>query len=102
MFEELDFSPGMVVYNDFDINPNIPFEKQIFSLKEDMFQVNYNDKYLIDIGWSPDFDINGKFKIRIIKDFDWVNPIYFKKTNNLKQLYKLLKKCIEIIKNLPN
>ena len=98
MLKKLDFKPGKIVYDDFDINPNIQLEQQTFSLKEDMFQVNYDNKYLIDIGWGPEFNLKGKFKIRIIKDFNWIDPIYFKRTNNLKKLYKLVEECIRIIK----
>jgi hypothetical protein len=98
MLKKLNFKPGKIVYDDFDINPNIPLEQQIFSLKEDMFQVNYHDKYLIDIGWGPEFNLKGKFKIRIIKNFNWTNPIYFKQTSSLKKLFKLVEECVRIIK----
>lgn len=99
MFKDLDFTPGIVIYNDFDINPKIPLRKQKFSLKEDMLQVNYGDLYLIDIGWGPEFNPNGKFKIKIIKNFDWAEPVYFKTTDNLNQLYKYLENCVEIVRN---
>lgn len=98
MFKKINFEPGKIIYNDFDIDINLPFEQQIFSLKEDLLQVNYDDKYLIDIGWAPEFDTKGKFKIRIINDLDWSSPIYFKQTNSVKKLYELTCDCIEIIK----
>jgi len=100
MIKELDFTPGRIVYDDFDIDPRISFEQQIFSLKEDLFQVNYNDKYLIDVGWGPEFDLKGKFKIRIIKNFNWIEPIYFRQTSDLKTLYTLLEECISIVRDL--
>ena len=99
MFKEIDFTPGKIVYNDFNIDANIPFEQQIFSLKDDILQVNYNDKYLIDVGWGPEFDLSGKFKIRIIKDLNWKKPMYFKRTNSLDNLYKIVRDCVKIIKN---
>ncbi len=98
LFKKLDFTPGKIVYDDFDIDPDIPLEQQLFSLKEDMFQVNYDDKYLIDVGWGPEFNLNGKFKVKIIKNFNWVKPIYFKRTNNLGTLSKLVEECIKKIK----
>ena len=98
MLKDINFAPGKIVYDDFQINPDMALEKQIFSLKEDMFQVSFCDKYLIDIGWNPEFNLNGNFKIRIIKNFDWSNPIYFKQTNNLNTLDKSVKECIEIVK----
>ena len=99
-FNDIDFSPGIITFDGFDINPNQSLEDQILSLREDMFQVNYNGKYIIDIGWKPNLNINGKFKIRIIKDYDWDNPIYFKKTKNLNTLHKHVKECAEIVRSL--
>jgi len=99
-FNEIDFNPGTVGFDGFDIDPNRPLKDQEDSLREDMFQVNYGDKYTIDIGWKPNLNINGKFKIRIIKDYDWDNPIFYKKTNDLKILRKHVKECAEIVRNL--
>lgn len=98
MFKELDFKPGKITYDDFNIKPDIPFKEQIYSLKEDLFQVSYDDKYTIDIGWSPDFEVNGKFKVRIIKDYDWSNPLYLKQTNNLTKLDKYVEECAALVK----
>lgn len=48
-------------------------------LTEDMLQISYiknnNDMYLIDVGWYPDCDINGYFRIVLIKNLDWFNPL---------------------------
>ena len=101
MFKELDFSPGIIVYDDFKINQKQPFADQLFCLKEDLFQVNYyTNKYLIDIGWNPEFKVKGNFKIVIIKNTDWLNPLYCKKTQALKKLDEYVKECIEIIRHL--
>lgn len=100
MLKKIDFSPGKITYDDFDINPQIPFEEQEFSFKEDLFQVLYGDKYIIDIGWYPDCEKNGKFKIRIIKDYNWMNPIYCKKTKNFKLLYKFVNESAQIVREL--
>lgn len=98
MLKKLDLSPGKIVYDDFQIKPNIPFEQQKFSFKEDLFQVDFYEKYLIDIGWSPDFESKGNFKIRIIKDYNWTHPLYFKKTNKLDTLPFFIKECVDIIR----
>lgn len=100
MFEKIDFSPGKVTYDDFDIDPNITFEEQEFSFKEDMFQVSYGNRYTLDIGWYPDHQKNGKFRIVIIRDYDWMNPVYSKRTKDFKRLYKFVEECAEIVRNL--
>ena len=100
MLNKIDFSPGKITYDDFDIKPLMSFEEQEFSFKEDLFQVSYEGKYTIDIGWYPDCEKNGKFKIRIIKDYNWMDPIYCKKTKDFKKLFKFVEECAQIVRNL--
>lgn len=100
MFNNINFSPGKIVYDDFYIDIKVSLEDQIYSLKEDMFQVNYHDKYLIDIGWHSEFDPRGNFIVRVINDFDWEHPIFLKKTNNLQILNKIVEESAQIVKEL--
>ncbi|TYQ15358.1 UNVERIFIED_CONTAM: hypothetical protein Cloal_1801 [Acetivibrio alkalicellulosi] len=102
MFEDLDFTPGNVVYNDFDINDKMPLSKQIYSLKEDLFQVNYNNKYIIDVGWYPEFNKSGKFNIVIIKDCNWEKPIEKKSCNDIKTLKVYIEEFSLKVKSLIN
>ena len=47
-------------------------------LTEDMLQISYiknKDLYAIDVGWYPDCDINGHFRIVLIKNLDWISPL---------------------------
>ena len=99
MFSEIDFKKGRITYNDFDIDFSKPLEDQIFSLKEDLFQAEYNskEKYLIDIGWYPEMNPKGKFKIRVIKNFDWLNPLYLKECKAKNKLIAFLKEAIDLI-----
>lgn len=97
MFKDLDFHPGKVVFNDFDIDIERPLNEQEFSLKEDILQVNYNDEFIIDIGWYPEFDIKGEFKISVIENFEWDEPIMQKKCNDIKTLHEYTKECISFV-----
>jgi hypothetical protein len=99
-FKHLDFAPGKITYDGFDIDPAIPFEEQIYSLRQDLFQVSYGDQYTLDIGWLPDLDPKGNFIICVIIDYDWEAPIYRKQTNDLKQVDEFVKECAELVKNL--
>ncbi|MBX9830707.1 hypothetical protein K2X40_02035 [Candidatus Babeliales bacterium] len=101
-FKKLDFSPGQVTYDDFDINPDIAFEEQQYSLDEDLFQVSYGEEYTIDIGWSPSSDPEGNFVVRIIKNYDWDTPLYQKQTNNFEVLDESVAECAKMVKNLLN
>lgn len=100
MLNKIDFSPGKITYDEFKINPEISFDKQVFLFKEDLFQVTYGDKYLIDVGWYPEIEKNGLFQIVIVKNYDWDNPFFFKKTKNFKELYSYVEECSQIVREL--
>ena len=97
MFKDVDFKGGEITYDDFHIDFNKPLSDQIFSLKEDLFQVSYDEKYLIDIGWYPELSTNGWLKIRVIQNYDWINPLYKKRCKTKKSLKKFLTEAINLI-----
>ncbi len=100
MLQKIDFRPGEVIYNDFNIDPEITFEEQRYSFNEDLFQVEYAGRYVIDIGWYPAHKKNGNFQVRIVKNCDWENLIYLKKAKTFDHLYLLVEECTTIIKDL--
>lgn len=84
----IDFSRknGVVIFDNLSLDENKLLIEQLDDLKEDILQVEFQNTYLIDVGWTPSFNINGKFKIVIIKDYDWQKPIYSGVATNLKDL----------------
>jgi hypothetical protein len=96
--KNIDFKTGIVTYDGFEVNPLIPYEQQTTNLEQDLLQVSYlEDKYIIDIGWGPDYDPEGSFVIRIIKDCDWDKPLYEKETRSFPELENYLQECINLI-----
>lgn len=96
---EIDLKGGSLSYYDFNIDSNVPLQNQIYEIKEDLIQILYGDHYLIDVGWYPEFDVEGSFVVRIIKDFDWQSPIYENETKNLWELKSYIQDCIdEVVK----
>ncbi|CDG22859.1 conserved protein of unknown function [Xenorhabdus poinarii G6] len=77
---------GVIIFNDFSISDDIPLKNQLDELKEDMLQVEFPNGYLLDIGWKPSFEIDGKFKLVLIKEFNWENPVYLDSASNLFEL----------------
>ena len=71
-----DVSQGNVKYDNFNIDFTEPFEEQEENLLEDLFQIEFPNNYLIDLGWYPEYEINGKIVLTLIKNYDWENPIY--------------------------
>jgi len=62
-----------IAYDEFHIDFNIPFHQQINELNEDLIQVRKDD-YLIDIGWYPEMNPNGKIRTVLIKNNNWNQP----------------------------
>ncbi|UZE13821.1 hypothetical protein [Pseudomonas sp. B21-053] len=83
---DLTFIKGKITYDDFSFLKNFKNSRQIESLKENLFQVEYLDTYLLDVGWYASFDINGSFEIRVIKAYDWNTPLFFSQTESIKTL----------------
>lgn len=100
MFEEINFGEGVnKKYIDFTINKDITLEEQIDLLKEDMLQVIYDNGYLIDVGWYSEFDEEGNFRVSVIKDYQWDNPILQRSCRYLNLLDEYLHECINLIES---
>ncbi|SEN68850.1 hypothetical protein [Lihuaxuella thermophila] len=99
MIDEINFNPGEIVYNDFHVKTDVPLDQQVFSLKEDMLQVHFQEgKYLIDVGWYPSFEENGRFKVFVIENFDWEKPLLEEESYSINELKMALEKAIQFIK----
>lgn len=61
-------------YEDFNIDFSLPFHCQRSKLNEDLVQAKLGN-YLVDIGWYPEADPNGKLCSRLIEDLDWQRPL---------------------------
>lgn len=92
--KSINFKSGKVTYNDFNVDPFIPLIDQKFSLKEDMLQIDYGS-YLIDVGWCPEFNVNGRFIISLVLNYDWDNIVYSAEVKNLVFFEESLQKTID-------
>lgn len=63
-----------IEFEDFNIDFSLPFFCQRSCLNENLIQAKLGS-YLVDIGWYPEADPNGKLRLRLIEDFDWQRPL---------------------------
>jgi hypothetical protein len=82
---------GKITFNDMSHLTQDNFKQDIYSLKEDMLQVEIPNNYLLDVGWYPCFDLNGNFRIILVKNYNWENLIYSK---TAKDIF-ILEQCLE-------
>lgn len=71
----LNFTGGTVTHDDLSLLQDVEVAKQADLLKEDMLQVEFAGGYLLDVGWYPEFDATGGFRINVIKNYDWDRPV---------------------------
>ena len=65
---------NVILYNEFHIDFSRSYEEQADSLNEDLFQMDLGDGRLLDIGWYPEFDPNGYFRVQVIHNGNWNSP----------------------------
>lgn len=96
---DIDFSlsGGVVTFNEFPIDQGQALENHINDLKEDMLQVEFPEGYILDVGWRPSFEIDGKFHIVLIKDLDWTSPMYSETAENVIKLKDKIIKALEVL-----
>ena len=101
MLNWLENKDAVILLNDFiDINKRI--DEQIWSLKEDLLQLGfYNKKIIIDVGWTNEFELNGCFKILVIKDLDWDNPLKTQNVDDVGALIALINDVANHITQTP-
>lgn len=94
---EFDFKAGKVILNDFDFVDNLSYAEQIWSFKEDILQVRYNNIYVLDLGWYPEFDLKrGSFKLVVVKIDDWLNPYFSKRTRSISEVRNYIVEAVAV------
>ncbi|WP_375562030.1 hypothetical protein ACE193_05640 [Bernardetia sp. OM2101] len=97
---------GGIYYGNTYLNLTIPLEEQQECLTEDICQIEYKEKNsLIDIGWYPEYaeiTKDSHFKIYIIQNSDWDNPIAVYSCYDISKLKETIKFAITELQNLPS
>jgi hypothetical protein len=58
-------------------------------LLEDLLQASRDD-LLIDVGWYPDGNPSGRYRLLVLADLDWHRPLVERETRNLRELVSIL------------
>lgn len=94
----LNFIGGTVTHDDLSLLQDVAVAKQIGLLKEDMLQVEFAGGLLLDVGWYPEFDAAGGFRIIVIKDYDWDQPVLALTAHETAELVEKLNIAQDAIK----
>ncbi len=100
MFENINFYPGKIIYNDIDFKLNENLENiDLAYLDEDLLNVLYPNNYEIDLGWYGLKD-DGTFCIIVHYSLDNCEPIYKKKFREPKDIEKYVLEAVNLIKKI--
>ncbi|MFP4008505.1 MAG: hypothetical protein ACLFV6_10960 [Spirulinaceae cyanobacterium] len=88
---------GRITFDELSSLEDSNLNKSIDSLKEDMLQVELVGNYLLDIGWYPSFDLDGEFRLILIKEHDWDRPIYSGTAKDILALREKIEQSLEHI-----
>lgn len=83
-------------------DPEIDYseEKNLFYLTEDLLQIEF-ENLILDLGWYGEISTNeGEFKIYLIQNQDWENPIIKKSSKYQKVIKETLEEILASFKNL--
>lgn len=100
---EIDYKTGQIAFLDEFLRLDLPYLEQIDILREDLLQVVFDlpsvCEYILDIGWYPSFDLDGEFKVFLIKNQNWESPISVVKTKDPCDLCSVVENAIDKIYN---
>ena len=99
MEPKIDFKDGIITYeNLFWLFNNTNELINKLKFEEDLLQVQFfNEKYILDVGWYPTRGKNGKFKVYVIKNYDWENPLFVRSNKKISGLIDTIKQGIKCI-----
>lgn len=103
MFEKFNFDDAIYLYNPCVYDPYLPFEELDLLLTEDMFRATFrilNFDYTIDVGWLPEGDAEGGYKIVLVKDDNWDELVKCRKTSDYSLLESYMEEYMDYIKNI--
>lgn len=83
---DLSLLTGNIRFDDLSSLSDQPLARQLNALKEDLLQVEYGEHWLLDVGWYPEFAEHGAFRVAVIKDQDWQQPLSSEQAHSLGQL----------------
>ena len=83
---DLSFVNGTISHDGLSLLLDGDLSAQLLDLKEDMLQVEYSSSFLLDVGWYPSFDLDGRSQIRVVKDYDWSDLLFFSEVTTVSLL----------------
>ncbi len=69
-------------------------------LGEDLIQVVLDRGTIVDVGWYPEFSRDGCFRLLIVADQNWLEPVQLTECRTLAELKEAFTKCLDFARAL--
>ena len=94
---EIDWRSGHVAYWGLDeLDESGPLSAQLSQLREDLAQVSYPNRVLIDVGWYPSFSAAGEFTVVVVVGEDWERPLSQDRCASVAALRACLQRAVNV------
>lgn len=97
VFDKINIHQGEMAYNTFNIDLSKDPSSQIHELRQDLIQVVYGTRYVVDVGWYPMYKPEGFFLIYVVEDRDWDEPLLKLKVTKFDTFIQSLKEAIDFV-----
>lgn len=65
---------------------------------EDLLQLQI-ENLTLDLGWYPEAKVEGEYKLVLIKESDWENPLFLLETREKNRVIRAIEDLLETAKN---
>lgn len=85
-----------IEFNDFtEYDMSIHGEADTFELREDLLQLlNEKANMIIDLGWYPSSDPEGKYILALVKNYNWEQPLEIICTRSKSEVISNIEKWV--------
>lgn len=97
MLNAINFRNGQITFDNLLWLTEQDFKEQKNFFGQDLLQVRYFEKYILDVGWYNISNTKGIFIVQVIKDMNWDKPLFIKRVSTLKELRRIIEICIKLI-----
>lgn len=97
LLDTINIRNGTVTYNTFNVDLSKNAASQIPELRQDLLQITYGTRYVIDVGWYPMYKPEGFFLICVVEDSDWDEPLLKLKVTKFEKFISSLQEAINFL-----
>lgn len=73
-----------------------PLAAQVLELKEDLAQVAYPSRVILDIGWYPEFSEGGAFEVCVVRNDEWDKPLFRTRCSTIAALLDAISEAVAL------